>query len=342
MTYKYDVFISYSRKDTIIADEIITAFEKEGITFFIDRRGIMGGMEFPAVLAQAIRESKVFLFLASENSYASKFTQKEIVYAFNKKESQDIIPYIIDGSKLPEELEFTFSDINWRVKEKHPINTVLIDDVLYRLGRERSQPPTEKKQSPVEKEKPPVERKQPLVETKQPPMETDKMTVSLFKTIFPKSSYILYILFPFVPIVLGGKLADSVFGRCAYSPEDEILAGQLIGAGFIFLLAALCVLKYMLFRWKKMPQARIGDSIVSEGALNPFQKITSIFWNIFARPFDLLCFSIPIIIGGFLGPALIHQTEGCESGEPIVIGMVLGALFDALILILLKYVIKRK
>ena len=33
---------------------------------FIDRQGIMGGMEFPMGLAQAIRESKVFLFLASE------------------------------------------------------------------------------------------------------------------------------------------------------------------------------------------------------------------------------------------------------------------------------------
>ena len=134
--YKYDVFISYSRKDTAVADKIVKAFEKAGITCFIDKQGIGGGLEFPAVLSKAIRDSRVFLFLASKNSYESKFTQSEIVYAFNKKKKQDIIPYIIDESNLPDELEFTFSAINWRRMSEHPINTVLVNDVL-RAKRER-------------------------------------------------------------------------------------------------------------------------------------------------------------------------------------------------------------
>lgn len=133
--YKYDVFISYSRKDTETANKIIQAFDNVGITYFIDRQGIGGGMEFPAILAQAIRESKVFLFLASRNSYESKFTQSEIVYAFNKKDKKDIIPYIIDGSTLPDELEFTFSSINWRRIEQHPIETTLINDILIKTGK---------------------------------------------------------------------------------------------------------------------------------------------------------------------------------------------------------------
>ena len=134
---KYDVFISYSRKDSEIANLICKAFDENDITFFIDRQGIGGGLEFPAVLAKAIRDSKVFLFLASRNSYCSKFTQSEIVYAFNKKNKSDIIPYIIDGSTLPDELEFTFSAINWRNLKDHPIETVLVDDVLSRLGKNR-------------------------------------------------------------------------------------------------------------------------------------------------------------------------------------------------------------
>lgn len=137
MDYKYDVFISYSRKDTEVADKICQAFNNAGISYFIDRRGIGGGMEFPAVLAKAIKESKVFLFLASKNSYDSKFTQSEIVYAFNKKQKQDILPYIIDGSTLPDELEFTFSAINWRQMDRHPIDSVLIDDILSKVGRQR-------------------------------------------------------------------------------------------------------------------------------------------------------------------------------------------------------------
>ena len=133
--YKYDVFISYSRKDTETANKIIQAFDKVGITYFIDRQGIGGGMEFPAVLSQAIKDSKVFLFLASQNSYKSKFTQSEIVYAFNKKDKKDIIPYIIDGSTLPDELEFTFSSINWRRIEQHPIETTLVNDILLKVGK---------------------------------------------------------------------------------------------------------------------------------------------------------------------------------------------------------------
>lgn len=133
--YKYDVFISYSRKDTETTNKIIQAFDANGITYFIDRQGIGGGMEFPAVLSQAIKDSKVFLFLASQNSYESKFTQSEIVYAFNKKDKKDIIPYIIDGSSLPDELEFTFSSINWRRIEQHPIETTLVNDILLKVGK---------------------------------------------------------------------------------------------------------------------------------------------------------------------------------------------------------------
>ena len=133
---QYDVFISYSRKDIEIADRICQALRNHGITFFIDRQGIGGGMEFPLVLAQAIRNSKLFLFLASKNSYSSKFTINEITYAFNKKERNQILPYIIDGSTLPEELEFVFAGINWRTLQQHPIDIVLVSDLLRLLKRE--------------------------------------------------------------------------------------------------------------------------------------------------------------------------------------------------------------
>ena len=143
---QYDVFISYSRKDTEIANQICKAFDEVGITYFIDRQGISGGFEFPTVLAEAIVNSKIFLYLASKNSYESKFTQAEITFAFNKKERGNILPYIIDGSNLPLSLEFVFSAINWRRIENDPIEPVLIDDLLNLLGKKRKS-----KQSPQPK-----------------------------------------------------------------------------------------------------------------------------------------------------------------------------------------------
>ena len=130
----YDVFISYSRKDTAIADRICAAFDRAGISYFIDRQGIAGGMEFPVVLAEAIENSRLFLFMASENSYQSKFTNNEVLYAFNEKPHNSLLPYIIDGSRMPPSLRFTFASINVRNITEHPIESVLVNDVLTLLG----------------------------------------------------------------------------------------------------------------------------------------------------------------------------------------------------------------
>lgn len=131
---KYDVFISYSRKDTAIADKICAALDRQGINYFIDRKGIGGGQEFPEVLAKAIMGSRIMLYLASANSYNSKFTNNEITFAFNKMPRGAIIPYIIDGSKLSVGLEFTFSSINIRTLQEHPIETTLMKDLCQLLG----------------------------------------------------------------------------------------------------------------------------------------------------------------------------------------------------------------
>ncbi len=139
----YDVFISYSRKDMAVADRICEAFDKAGISYFIDRQGIGGGFEFPEVLAENIVSSKLFLLLASSNSYNSKFTTSEIVFAFNKKSKNCIIPYIIDNSTLPLDLELVFAGVNWRNVKDHPIETILVNDVLTLLEREAKQQTSE-------------------------------------------------------------------------------------------------------------------------------------------------------------------------------------------------------
>ena len=132
---KYDVFISYSRKDTDIANKICEAFDKANITYFIDRQGIVGAYEFPEILANAILDSRLFLYLASQNSYKSKFTNSEVTFAFNEKDKNSVLPYIIDGSKLPASQRLIFSAINWRNIKEHPINSVLVSDILVLLNR---------------------------------------------------------------------------------------------------------------------------------------------------------------------------------------------------------------
>ena len=133
---KYDVFISYSRKDVEVADRICREFDKIGIKYFIDRTSISGGFKFPTVIAEAITGSSIFLYLASRNSYESKFTQSEITFAFNEKPKGSILPYIIDGSTMPPALRFVFSNTKWRRLDEHPVETILVEDMLRILGKE--------------------------------------------------------------------------------------------------------------------------------------------------------------------------------------------------------------
>ena len=149
---KYDVFISYSRKDTDTANRICAALERQGISYFIDRQGIGGGQEFPEVLADAIVGCRIMLYIASSNSYGSKFTNNEITFAFNEKSKGSILPYIIDGSRLPTSQRFIFASVNIRTLKEHPIDTILMQDLCQLLGRKYKEPTKDTKQNLVKKD----------------------------------------------------------------------------------------------------------------------------------------------------------------------------------------------
>lgn len=131
---EYDVFISYSRLDSDIADKITCAFDNAGISYFIDREEICGSEAFQKIIAKGILESRIFLFLASQNSYNSIYTNKEVAFAIKKK-GKSILPYIIDNSELPSDLDLSFADINWRTSSKHSID-IITNDILKLLNRQ--------------------------------------------------------------------------------------------------------------------------------------------------------------------------------------------------------------
>ena len=119
MDKRYDVFISYSRKDAAEAEVICAALSEVGLTYFIDKEGISGGANFPEVLSNMIDASGVFLLIAGKNAYNSKFTRAEILYAFNHKPSGCIIPWLLDSSTMPADLEFLLGNVNWLFRNTH-------------------------------------------------------------------------------------------------------------------------------------------------------------------------------------------------------------------------------
>lgn len=134
--FNYDVFISYSRKDLSIADMICKSLDKANISYFIDRQGI--GVNHPfKVIANAIKQCKIVLFLGSKNSYASKYASKEINYAIKHKDEESILPYMIDDAEIPDELDLLLSDINQYNILTHPIEDIIIPNIQRTIIKKR-------------------------------------------------------------------------------------------------------------------------------------------------------------------------------------------------------------
>ena len=103
---KYDVFISYSRKDyvdkagNIIEGNIITQIKEllasNGYTYWFDESGIYSGDEFVGVITEAIQDSEIFLFVSSANSNKSEWTNHEIAVA--KLLKKKTIPFKVDNA----------------------------------------------------------------------------------------------------------------------------------------------------------------------------------------------------------------------------------------------------
>lgn len=118
---KYDVFISYSRKDyvdekrNIIPDNVVSkikdALTEAGISFWFDEEGINHGDEFAKLIIRNIKASHIFIFISTENSNASEWTGREIASAHMMK--KHIIPVRVDDSSYNEDVMFYLSILDF-------------------------------------------------------------------------------------------------------------------------------------------------------------------------------------------------------------------------------------
>lgn len=108
---KYDIFISYSRKDSEIVKRFADELGKAGYTIWMDIDGIETGDAFKEKIVSAIEESKVFIFFSSADSNASSWTVKEVNVAVALKKF--IIPVRLDESMYNKSILFDLSGIDY-------------------------------------------------------------------------------------------------------------------------------------------------------------------------------------------------------------------------------------
>ena len=110
---KYDLFISYSRKDTKEVGNILKWLYDNGISrdnVFFDQGSIDGALEFTTVIANAIDGCKVLMFFVSKESVQSEWVKKEVFRAIKSK--KPVFPIYLEDATLPAGLEFELGSNN--------------------------------------------------------------------------------------------------------------------------------------------------------------------------------------------------------------------------------------
>jgi hypothetical protein len=175
---KYDVFISYSRKDYAeqiinekgekeeriipgnIVSQTIKCLESNKISYWWDKDGIYSADQFIAVIAKAIRESSIFLFISTENSNESYWTPKEISAACHLKKK--IIPFKVDDSYYTDSVLLLLSDVDFidyskdkkKAFEKLEVSIKkILEDERLRIEEERKRKEEEEHRRQEEEEK---------------------------------------------------------------------------------------------------------------------------------------------------------------------------------------------
>ncbi len=118
---KYDIFISYSRKDYVDNDgnvipgnevsKIMDALSEAGITFWFDKEGVIHGEDFGEKILKYIKSSKIFVYLSTTAANESEWTRKEIASAVMYKKK--IIPVRIDESPYHDSVMFRIADLDY-------------------------------------------------------------------------------------------------------------------------------------------------------------------------------------------------------------------------------------
>lgn len=108
---EYDIFISYSRRDSKIVDDFCKDLEMLGYHVWIDKDGIESGNDFKEKIVCAIENARIVVFFSSVSSNSSEWTAKEIGIANSRK--KQIIPVKIDNSKYNRQVEFDLINLNY-------------------------------------------------------------------------------------------------------------------------------------------------------------------------------------------------------------------------------------
>ncbi|OWF37976.1 uncharacterized protein LOC110466839 [Mizuhopecten yessoensis] len=106
---KYDVFLIHSSDDKTVAFYVSKKLEQCGIRTCIHERDFLAGFSIFENIEVAIRESRKFLVLISQNNIKDGFfdyeLQQSLFHALIMRKKESVIPFVIDGARIPQMLD---------------------------------------------------------------------------------------------------------------------------------------------------------------------------------------------------------------------------------------------
>ena len=107
-----EIFISYSKYDKALVHPFTEYISREvGRECWIDLTGIESGSKFERIIQKAIDDCKVVLFMLSDKSLESEWTEREVHYA--EKHQKRIVPVVVEGNGLRGWFDFHFGNVDY-------------------------------------------------------------------------------------------------------------------------------------------------------------------------------------------------------------------------------------
>jgi hypothetical protein len=150
---KYDVYISYSGEDKVVAEQIRNQLEDNGIICWIAPRDLKLGEDYGEAISNAIMKSRTFLLVFSGKSNSSISVHREISLAVEFRTV--IVPFRIDNTPVSETLKYFISSIHWYDAVSEPLEYQLgnlVGVILNSLGEQRKKQIEQNIQVPVSPE----------------------------------------------------------------------------------------------------------------------------------------------------------------------------------------------
>ena len=135
------VFISYSSKDVVLANKVVSYLEEQGYPCWIAPRNITSGHDYTDMINEAIQGCRAVVLIVSDRSVQSQWVKKELSTAVSY--NKPILPFRISHVELTGGLQFMLNNVQWIDATVNPTGKFgyIIDGLEQRLPDIKVDPP---------------------------------------------------------------------------------------------------------------------------------------------------------------------------------------------------------